>query len=195
MNSDQIILTPELETYIRDFNAMASLSDATIGKLSPVIEELRKTRLFQYIISDPKNEHAQQCVRSFLDNNSLPPEFLSKLVSVTSAKVIITEDNYGFYTRNFRVKILVERMEQNQPITNLTADARREILAKDISNAITYNASQVPPPATEAVKFTQEMMPAIINCMAALADTIFLGNKQNGYDLDNYIERRVANES
>lgn len=194
MNSNQIILTPELEGYIRDFNAMASLSDATIGKLSPIIEELRKTRLFQYIISDPRNEHAQQCVRSFLDSNSLPLEFLSKLVSVTSAKVVITEDNYGFYTRNFKVKVLVERMEPNQPITNLTADARREVLQKDIANAITYNASQLQPPTTEAIKFTQEMMPAITNCMAALADTIFLGNRQNGYDLDNYIERQVVND-
>lgn len=182
----------EFGQYIRDFSRIVN-SETTIPNLLTVMEYLGHSGILNVLMKDPRNEQAKSCVRGFLhDQPHLPQDFLAKFLSIVSLKINLTPNGLGFINQSYNAKVIATNIRPPRKLTNLTLNNRQAQLREEIKHAkMLISSRPLAPPQTIKLKFSDSLIPKLINSIADLSHVIREGNNSNGFECDNYIKTNM----
>jgi hypothetical protein len=193
-HTEDALYLPVFEAYVRKFQQITS-TEFHMSQVSPLIETFKRSASLNLLIADPTNEEAKACVQQFLNKRpNISRAFLPRLIAYASAKINIIPGRAGYSTDSLTVKVVTAATEPPAKITNLTANAMRDILREDLKNVQTFVVSHRNVPTEVKLKLDQSILQQIVNSQFFLYKVIQEANRNNGKQIDPYVREQVRND-
>jgi len=184
--SNDFLYSTEFESVIQAF-LMAVRKPTTIQELAPIIEQMRRSDILNFLMTDPNNDMAKNCLKTFVASKSnIPHNFITQFLILINTKINIAPSGLGFISQSYNAKVVPGNLQPPTKITNLTVESRMNKLREDCKKQQTYTYvdKSIPP---FKLKLHNNLLNKCLNALGDLHGIIKEGNLANNCEIDEYI--------
>lgn len=184
--SNDFLYSTEFESVVHAF-LTAVRKPTTIQELTPIIEQMKRSDILSFLMTDPNNDTAKNCLKTFVASKSnIPYNFITQFLILINTKINIAPNGLGFISQSYNAKVVPGNLQPPTKITNLTVESRMAKLRDDCKKQETYTYVDKSTPPFK-LKLHNDLLNKCLNAVGDLHKIIQEGNIANNCEIDEYI--------